>query len=67
MAPDTHQNDEFTQFVSRTMEAWKVPGLAIAVIHEGTAFAKVFAMYRARREMLKLSRATESQAFLIPQ
>ncbi|OCL11461.1 beta-lactamase family protein, partial [Glonium stellatum] len=44
MNSDTHKTAEFDQFVQTTIEDWKVPGLAIAVIHKDEIFAKGYGL-----------------------
>ena len=42
MKSDTHTRAEFDQLVQKTIEDWKVPGVAIAIVHKDEIFVKVF-------------------------
>lgn len=42
MKSDTHTTAEFDQLVQKTIEDWKVPGVAIAIVHKDEIFVKVF-------------------------
>lgn len=41
MKNHTHLTEEFNRLVTKCMQDWQVPGLAIAVIRENTVDAKV--------------------------
>ena len=41
MNSNAHRTAEFDQLAQRTMNDWKVPGLAIAVVQAGEVYTKV--------------------------